>query len=546
MLDSEKPLILVADDDPLLPQIITPLLQGRYRIEVVTNGKDCLDFIDRHLPDLILLDAVMPSPDGFECCCYIRSLRNGKDIPILMITHLDDPESIDRAFAVGATDFIPKPIHWVVLQHRIQRLLENHALHQQNLNLIHELDYEVKIRNSELQEASQFEFLLRVITDKVRSSLREEDILLTAIQELTKGLQLGGCLVGILNLDDYSYEILYEQFGTFSNEIKAVVNHLDPEVLPHLLLGHSVLYSQRVLPKLKITTLCCGLLDKDTSFGFLSLIRSAESTFTDLEIRLVEQIASQCVIGIRQSRLYQAVEQQVIRLSQLNQVKDEFVHLVSHELRTPLTNMKMALKMLDLLPQTEKNCHYLKILHSEWQRELDLVNDLLDLQDLESDTRSLELQAVTIESWLNTFLEPFQMRFQERQQHFRVFCELDHTHHIVTDLKLLDRILAELLNNACKYTPSGESVTLTVNLSVSDIQFHVCNTGVEIPKDKMPYIFDKFTRIRELDHHKQGGTGLGLALVKKAIESLKGKIRVCSQEKLTCFEVELPALVAVL
>lgn len=544
MLNSEKPLILVADDDPLLPSIITSFLQEQYRLEIVTNGQDCLQAFNKNTPDLVLLDAVMPHPDGFECCHQIRSLPYGKDIPILIITHLDDAESIDRAFAVGANDFIPKPIHWVVLQHRIRQLLTSHALHKHNLLLISSLNYEVKVHNYALAEALKFESLLRVITDKVRNSLREEDILVTAIQELTYGLNLGFCALGIPNLEEYTCQLAYEQLGTFEPDFKTIF-HLDQQIFPQLLLGCSVLYSQSLSPCSRVTIVCCPLIDGNQPLGCLNLVRSAEKIFTSLEIRLVEQVAIQCVIGIRQSRFYKALEQQLTRLSEMNQIKDEFVHLVSHELRTPLTNMKMALKMLDLLPQTEKNLHYLKILKSEWQRELDLVNDLLDLQELDSGNRDLNLESVVITRWLQDFLSPFQMRFQERNQVFTLCFQPDHLFSILTDTKLLNRIVAELLNNACKYTPAGERVLLTISATRSHIYFVVSNTGVEIPEDKLPCIFDKFTRIKHLDHDNQGGTGLGLPLLKKAIEKLQGKISVASQNKITSFEVELPYLSAV-
>ena len=102
------------------------------------------------------------------------------------------------------------------------------------------------------------------------------------------------------------------------------------------------------------------------------------------------------------------------------------------------------------------------------------------------------------------------------------------------------RILAELLNNACKYTPPGESIHLKVIAELGQFQLQVSNTGVEIPVQELPRIFDKFYRIPRGDRWEQGGAGLGLALVKGLVNRLAGSIRVESEARRTCFTVELP------
>ena len=104
----------------------------------------------------------------------------------------------------------------------------------------------------------------------------------------------------------------------------------------------------------------------------------------------------------------------------------------------------------------------------------------------------------------------------------------------------MGRILAELLNNACKYTPPGEHITLTARAKKEKIQLQVCNSGVEIPQKELPRVFDKFYRIPSHDPWKQGGTGLGLSLVQKLSEQLGGGIWVESGGGKTCFTVELP------
>ncbi len=111
---------------------------------------------------------------------------------------------------------------------------------------------------------------------------------------------------------------------------------------------------------------------------------------------------------------------------------------------------------------------------------------------------------------------------------------------LICDPFSLERILIELLTNACKYSPLGERITITAQLKSNNFQLQMTNFGVEIPADELPRIFDKFYRIPSNDPKKQGGTGLGLALLQKLIKHLGGSIKVESRSNCTCFTIELP------
>ncbi len=122
--DRLTPVVLITDDDNALRSLLVMALKAEgYEIEEAINGEECLVKYARLQPDLVLLDAVMPEMDGFSCCQHIRALADRPQIPILMITFLDDRESIDQAFQAGATDYITKPIHWSVLRQRVRYLL---------------------------------------------------------------------------------------------------------------------------------------------------------------------------------------------------------------------------------------------------------------------------------------------------------------------------------------------------------------------------------------------------------------------------------------
>ena len=120
----KKPLALVVDDDMSLRlSMCAALTKAGFEVEQAENGYQALAYFQSDAPDLVLLDVVMPEMDGFETCTAIRKLPTGKHTQILMVTGLDDTESIERAFEAGANDFVSKPINWVMLGHRGKYML---------------------------------------------------------------------------------------------------------------------------------------------------------------------------------------------------------------------------------------------------------------------------------------------------------------------------------------------------------------------------------------------------------------------------------------
>jgi len=177
---------------------------------------------------------------------------------------------------------------------------------------------------------------------------------------------------------------------------------------------------------------------------------------------------------------------------------------------------------------------YIKILREEGKRELMLINDLLDLARLDAGTEPLQLTTIALQHYIPHLAEAFIERTQQQQQHL-VFHLPDHLPDFTTDLPYLERILTELLHNACKYTPAGETIRVSAQATPTALELCVSNTGVEIPVAEYDRIFDKFHRIPNNDPWKHGGTGLGLALVKKLTERLGGQIHINSGNGQTTF-----------
>jgi diguanylate cyclase (GGDEF)-like protein/PAS domain S-box-containing protein len=127
---SPQPLVLVVDDDAMTRILVTEALEPEgFQIEEAASGLEAIASFQQGAPQLILLDVTMPGMSGFECCTQLRQLPGGAHVPIVVLTGNDDDDSIRRALAAGASDFIAKPMQWRLLAHRMRYLLRaNRAL----------------------------------------------------------------------------------------------------------------------------------------------------------------------------------------------------------------------------------------------------------------------------------------------------------------------------------------------------------------------------------------------------------------------------------
>ena len=434
-------------------------------------------------------------------------------------------------------------------------------LYNQVQQLNTDLERQVAQRTEQLQTALEFEATLKRITDRVRDSLDVNQIMLTAVKELTEALEVKGSNTSLYDLEQGTSTIYYE-YNSSSPSYQGRVAQMEafPEVYHQLLDGQYFQFCSVEPNPVRgyVAMLACPIVDDRGVLGDLWLINDRDYGFHDIEIRLVQQVANQCAIAIRQARLYQAAQSQVAELERLNTLKDDFLSTVSHELRTPVTSMRVALQLLGVTlnqefdltadldkPRAEQSriSRYFSILQEECEREISLINDLLDLQRLDVGNHPMQPEPILLDPWITSWIDSFVTRAKSRNQTLTLAIApaLPVIH---SDVASLERVLAELLNNACKYTPPGQHITLRVQPHPAAPTDQVClaltNTGVTIAAAEMPRIFDKFYRVPSADPWKQGGTGLGLALVKKLVLHLGGTIEVASEGAETCFTITLP------
>ncbi len=256
------------------------------------------------------------------------------------------------------------------------------------------------------------------------------------------------------------------------------------------------------------------------------------------------------------SYLAESIER-VDELELICQKKDDFINNITHDLRAPLMNIKMAMRMLRISMRTDLELtkilsghpaeRYLAVLEQECDREVALIDDILDLQRLEttlsqqkgSTNDRVNFESIELESWLATTVESFTYRVDDSQQKITTSV-IGSVPNISTDRVYLTKIMTELLNNACKYTCVGGDIWVSIdsNLNSELLMIQVRNQA-EIAPQHLPFIFDRFYRVPGSNRLIQG-TGLGLSLVQKLVEQLDGKIAVVSSNGWTEFTVNLP------
>lgn len=516
----ESCLILIVDDVPDNLKVVGDMLEAKgYGVTFAISGKQALERVKTARPDLILLDLMMPEMDGLQVCKILKANAQDAEIPIIFLTASQEHHNLIEAFDSGAVDYLTKPFNLPELLARVRTHLELKYAKEKLDRLNNVLEQKVQQRTAQLRKALNFEATTKEIIERVRDSLDESQILATVVKELVVLLQLDRCQTGIYDLERATSTIIQEYSPSLPITLDTVRNFAESEEK-----------------------------DEQHTIGDIWLYRLNHQAFSEEEIRLVEQITASCAIAIRQARLYRAVRLQVEELEKVNRLKDDFLKTISHELRTPLTSIEMGadtLKMIFKQPNWQQKhleiaTESLEILEAGCQREIKLVNDLLDLVYLDARTEPLQVEPVNLNLLISYILKLFTQRIKQQQQ--RLTIDLPKVPLINTNSQILERIVTELLNNACKYTPQGESITIAAEVNSQNIKLKVTNSGVVIDDVELERIFERFYRIPQQDRWQHGGTGLGLALVKKQVEYLGGTIEAENKNQQLSLIIELPAI----
>lgn len=240
-----------------------------------------------------------------------------------------------------------------------------------------------------------------------------------------------------------------------------------------------------------------------------------------------------------------AIVRDITERKKMDRMKNEFVSTVSHELRTPLTSIRGALGLINggavgELPEAAQEM--LKIAGNNTERLLLLINDILDIQKIESGQMVFRFQNLSLQTFLEQVVEENKAYGDEHGVHFEINRSVDGA-QVFADRDRLMQVMANLLSNAAKFSPAGEMVEISLAHHDDKLRISVTDHGQGIPEEFHEKLFDRFTQSDSSDSRKKGGTGLGLNISKIIIEKHGGEIGFISREGVgSTFYVDLPQL----
>jgi two-component system phosphate regulon sensor histidine kinase PhoR len=246
-------------------------------------------------------------------------------------------------------------------------------------------------------------------------------------------------------------------------------------------------------------------------------------------------------LGSNETRGALAILHDVTQLERLERVRRDFVANVSHELRTPLAAIRgYAETLLDgALEDQANNRRFIEIILNQATRLTNIASDLLSLSELESSSVAVPAQPVSIRAALESALRTVES--SARVQGVRLLCEkLDDLKVVGHELRL-EQVFVNLLDNAVKFNrPNGE-VQVEMRSTSGKVRILIGDTGIGIPSEDLPRIFERFYRADKARSRAMGGTGLGLSIVKHAVEQMGGTVQVHSRlGEGSEFTIELP------
>ena len=473
--------ILIVDDDATNVVVLQSVLEtAGYHLVVAHNGREALDMLGCATPDLILLDLLMPELDGFEVCRRVKASPQWGDIPIIVLTGLDDVDDYTRAIDCGADDFMTKPFTFEVLLARVRGYLRARRAM-------------IELRQSE---------------DRYRRlvELSPDAILVHCDGRIVFVNKAGMGLLGATAPDDV-LGIALSQIMALRQPARTTARLVQADSTPGPLEEQFVRLDGSIVD-VEVATMPIPYQDKP---AWLVVARDVtERIRVREELRLAKEAAEAA-----------------------NYAKSQFLANMSHELRTPLNAIIGYSEMLQEEAEDNEQEAFvgdLHKIHTAGKQLLGLINDVLDLAKIEAGKMPVYLETFQVTGLLNDIVSTVEPLLARRANTLEVHVG-DGVGTMHSDVTKVRQSLLNLLSNAGKFTQQG-MITLTVGQETVEHQpwciFRVCDTGIGMTPEQIGQLFQPFTQADASTTRRYGGTGLGLTITRRFCQMLGGDISVAS------------------
>lgn len=270
-------------------------------------------------------------------------------------------------------------------------------------------------------------------------------------------------------------------------------------------------------------------------------VRSSFILPLQIERRFLEVLGAPIINDEEEWKGVVLVFHDITELKNLEQTRKDFVANVSHELKTPITSIRgFSETLLEGAMEDEAlRKQFINIILNESQRLQSLIHDLLELSKLEKEEFKLNVEQISLKKLLEDTVMIVDQQAEEKQ--INIHQNYQEDVQMEGDSARLKQVFINLITNAISYTPSEGEVSISFHEEKGNVNIVIADSGIGIPEEDVPRIFERFYRVDKARSRNSGGTGLGLAIVKHIVEAHHGTINVKSiYQQGTTFSISLP------
>ncbi len=516
-----KPLVLIIDDDFTMRLLMRETLkQSGFDVEEAEDGGPALERFQEKRPDIILLDVMMPEMDGFTVCRTLRAMPGGAHIPILLVTGLDDMESINRAYEAGATDFLTKPITWPLLGHRVRYVLRaSQAIAKVGTS-------EARLAHAQaIAHLGNWEWQLD--SDQMTCSEEVSNIIGLPWENLAQ--KEVKAFLDIVHPDDRQ---------PLADLIRQAKNHNQGYSLDHRIVRpggvERIVHQQAEV-----------IVD---SHGRAVQINGTLQDVTERKLvenelkryrNHLEELVAQRTAELTQAntKLQEAKEQ----AEQANALKDKFVSLVAHDLRSPLAGIITALDYLSTDNETPLNEDHQEIVEKLiriGKSLVQMIEDVLNISRLKTGKITPKCERLSGHAIVEGVLH--NLGHLAKQKGVALCNEVPEDAQWLADPVLLGEVILNLTSNGIKFCVKGEHVRFYQPAPERGI-LAVADNGRGMPPDLPSKLFRIEEKTSMPGTAGEVGTGFGLPFSQDIMRAHGGEITVESElGKGSTFYLRLP------
>jgi signal transduction histidine kinase len=517
--------ILIVDDTAAQRMAVESVLaELGENVVVVDSGREALRHLLDHDVAVILLDVNMPEMDGFETAAMIRQRPRTRNVPIIFLTADTDELHAARGYSLGAVDYLFSPFLPDILRTKVKVFVELARMHAQARRHGEE---RVALASEQAARAAAEANNLRlgVLAEATRVLTRPLESASIAGDLLRAVLPYVADLAGVIPAD-----------AARTSEAEGVWLRVDREgrlgTPPAGIAAHREILDAalRVIVSGKLETLAAKddsgtwaivtpLPARGTTLGAMAFaMLESNRRYTTADVDLVRDLASRTAIALDNRSLYREIEERDRR-------KDEFLAMLAHELRNPLAAISNAVAVLEKLGRQDDDTSRIRTIIGRQTHHLArLVDDLLDVARVTTGRIVVERQPVALAEVARRALQAFEAAGKTAQH--EVVLKTDSV-WVIGDASRLEQVVANLVDNALRYTARGGRVIVSVQRDAAEAVLRVSDTGRGIPSALLPQIFDLFVRGGG-SHARADGLGLGLTLVRRLVELHGGSVEAIS------------------